>query len=273
MHALFDALVGFHRHAQKLDAITELGGGIQIGRRDRRNAFAIDGTRVDPGAERQARQDGKLLRGVVALHVERGIGLRIAEPLRFLQAIGEAQPLLLHAREDVVTGAVENPVDAVEGRAVEAFAERFYDRNAAGDRRFEIKRHAAPLGERGKLLPVRGKERLVGRDHRLAGGERGLNRKLSRTRRSADHLDQYVDCRVARQRHGIADPTKFPGIESSFLVARACADRDDLDAAPAARQQFIVSVFQKLHDSAADSAKSGKTDFQRQSHNASSKLR
>ncbi len=40
----------------------------------------------------------KLLRGVVAFDIERRIGLRVAEPLRLAQAIGEGEPVLLHAR-------------------------------------------------------------------------------------------------------------------------------------------------------------------------------
>ena len=32
MHALFDAFRGFDRNAQELDAVAELGGGIEIGR-------------------------------------------------------------------------------------------------------------------------------------------------------------------------------------------------------------------------------------------------
>ena len=60
---------------------------------------------------RLARID-KLLRGVVALDVEGRIGLGIAEPLRLAQAIVEGDALLLHAREDVIAGAVEDAVDA-----------------------------------------------------------------------------------------------------------------------------------------------------------------
>ncbi len=97
MHALLDAFRRPHRHAQELDAIAELVGGGEVGRRDRGNAFDIDRALLDAGAEGKARQDRELLRGVVALDVESRIGLGIAEPLRLLQAIGERQALLLHA--------------------------------------------------------------------------------------------------------------------------------------------------------------------------------
>ena len=84
-------VVGAHRDAEQLDAIAELVGGLEIGRRDRRDAFDIDRVGIDLGAEGEAGQDRELLRGVVAADVEGRIGLGIAEPLRLLQAVGEGQ--------------------------------------------------------------------------------------------------------------------------------------------------------------------------------------
>ena len=46
--------------------------------------------------------------------IEARIGLGVAEALRVLEAIGKRQFLLLHPREDVIAGAVENPVDALD---------------------------------------------------------------------------------------------------------------------------------------------------------------
>ena len=65
MHALLDALAGIDRDAEQLDAVAELVGPAQIVRRDRRDALDIDRRRIDLGAEREARQDRELLRGVV----------------------------------------------------------------------------------------------------------------------------------------------------------------------------------------------------------------
>ena len=42
MHALLDAGFGAHRDAEKLDAVAELVGGVEIGERDRGDAFDID---------------------------------------------------------------------------------------------------------------------------------------------------------------------------------------------------------------------------------------
>ena len=91
MHALLNSGFGLDRHAQKLDAIAKLGCGVEIGERDRRYALDVNRSGIDFGSERQARQDRKLLRGVVALDVEGRIGLGITEALRFAQAFVEAR--------------------------------------------------------------------------------------------------------------------------------------------------------------------------------------
>ena len=106
MHALLDAFGGFHRNTQKFDAVAKLSRGVEVGRRDRGDAFAIDRARIYLGAEGQARENGEFLRGVMALNVKAGIGFGVTEPLRFFEAIGKAQPLLLHAGENVIAGAV-----------------------------------------------------------------------------------------------------------------------------------------------------------------------
>ena len=91
MHALLDAGVGALRDAEQLDAIAELVGGVEIGERDRVDALDIDRLGIDFGAEGEAGEDRKLLRGVVAFDVEGRIGLGIAEPLRVPQAFAERQ--------------------------------------------------------------------------------------------------------------------------------------------------------------------------------------
>ncbi len=53
MHALLDALVGRDRDAEQLDAIAELVGGFEIGRRDRRDALDIDRVRHRPWCRRR----------------------------------------------------------------------------------------------------------------------------------------------------------------------------------------------------------------------------
>ena len=95
---------------------------------------------VDPRAEGERGQDRELVGGVEAADVEGRIGLGVAEPLRLGEAVLEGELLQLHAREDVIAGAVEDAVDALDRIAGEALAQRLDDRNAAGDRRLEGER-------------------------------------------------------------------------------------------------------------------------------------
>src|ERR1700722_2102286 len=266
VHALLDALPGLHRHAEELYAIAQLIGRIEIGQRDRRDALDIDRLGIEFGAEGQARQDRKLLRGVVAFDVEGRIGFRIAEPLCVAQAIVERKPILLHAGEDVIAGAVEDAVDAGEGIAAESLAQSLDDRNAGADRSLEIERDLTALGERRELLAVSRQQRLVGGHHRLAGSKRAFHRPLGGIARSTHQLDKHVDRGILRQRHGIGDPAEFLQVDSALLTARPGVDRNDLDRPAAARRELVAAMLQKLNDSGADGAQSGKTDFQRRGH-------
>ena len=86
MHALLDARRGALGDAEQLDPVAEFGRHLEIERRDRRDAFDVNGLRVDLRAEGEAREDGELVGGVEAADVEGRIGLRVAEPLRIRQA-------------------------------------------------------------------------------------------------------------------------------------------------------------------------------------------
>ncbi len=202
----------------------------------------------------------------MALDVEGRIGLGITEALRLAQAFLERDTLLLHAREDVIAGAVEDAVDARKGVAVEAFAQRFHDRDTAGDRSLEIECDAMALGERRKLVTVARQQRFVRRHHRLAGGKRGFDRALGRVACSADQFDEGLDGRIGGKLDRIGDPARFFQIDHTLLAARARADGDHLDRAAATRHELLALTLQKLDHGRADSAQSGKTDFQRLDH-------
>src|SRR5215475_3756891 len=89
VHALLDALCRAYRDAKQLDAVAEVRGGAQILGRDGGNTFDMDRAFRNLRAEGEAREDGELLRGIVAIDVEGRIGFGIAETLRVLQAFGE----------------------------------------------------------------------------------------------------------------------------------------------------------------------------------------
>src|SRR5581483_12288008 len=195
--------------------------------------------------------DGEFLRSVVAFDVEGWIGLRVAEPLRFAQAFIEAKTILLHARKDVVAGAVQDSINARERTAVEALAQRLDDGDAAGHRGLEVERNAMSLGHNGEPIAMAGEQRLVGGYHRLAGGERGFHDALGRIALPADHFDQDIDPRIGRKCGRIGKPAEFLQVDIALLAARTRAHRDDLDRATGARREFFAPAVEQPDNSQA----------------------
>ncbi len=165
------------------------------------------------------------MRGIEAADVEGRIGLGIAEPLRFLQAIGEGQPLLMHAGEDVIAGAVEDAVNPADPAAAQSLAQRLDDGNAAGNRRLEIKCRAVLLRQLGKRDAVPGEQSLVGGHDRTSHGERGLDRAFRRIALPAHQFDKDIDVGIAGQRQRIGDLAHAGQVERGVLAADPCWHR------------------------------------------------
>ena len=92
---------------------------------------------IDLAAEPDRDQNRDLRARVVAVDVGRRIRLGISERLRLFQRIGKRQARAVHAREDVIAGAVQDAGDAQQPIAGQPFPDRADDRNAARDRRLE----------------------------------------------------------------------------------------------------------------------------------------
>ena len=144
---------------------------------------------------------------------------------------------LLHAREDVVAGAVEDAVDARDAAAAETLAQGLHDRDAAGDRRLERERRVVFLGEPRERDAVTREQRLVGGDDRPADGERRLDRALGRIALPAHQLDEHVDARIARERGRIADLAQLGKVERCVLGRILRRIGDELDRAAGALDQ------------------------------------
>ncbi len=189
-----------------------------------------------------------------------------------MRHVSERQLLLLHAGEDVIAGAVEDAVDARQRVADEALAQRLDDRDAAGDRGFEIERNMVALGERGERVTVPGEQRLVGRDDRFARRERRFDGGLGRIALPAHQLDEDVDLPIARERDRIGDPTQPRRVDAAILAPVARHGRRDLDGAPATHCQGFALAFDQAHNRCADRAEAGETHFQRRDHVMSGRM-
>ena len=158
----------------------------------RGDALGVDVLEIDEGAEGQRGQDLQLVGRVHPLDVERRIGLGIAVGLGFLEDQREVEPLVGHLAQDVVAGAVDDAGQRQHPVGDQAFLDRADQRDAAGHRRLEAQRHAVAARRLVELGAVVGEQRLVGRHHVLAGGQRAQDEGARRLE-AADQLDHDVD--------------------------------------------------------------------------------
>ena len=206
--------------------------------------------------------------GVEAADVEGRIGLRIAEPLRLLEAFRERQTLLVHAGEDVVAGAVEDAVDAGDAAAAEPLAQRLDDRDAARDRRLEAERRVMRLGQPGERNAMARQQRLVGGDHAAAEAERRLDRALGRIALPAHQLDEHVDAAIARERDRIGDLAHLGQVERGVLGRVLGRIGHQLDAAAGALRERGARARQHRGHGRADRAQAGEAHSERFGHGA-----
>ena len=155
---------------------------------------AGDAAAVDLGdrhghAEGDLGQDGQLVGGVGAVHVERRVGLGVAPPLGLGQrfAIGLAR-LLGHGGEDEVAGAVEDALQRQDLVGGQALGQRGDDRHAAGDAGLEGDGPLVLAGRLEDLGAVLGQQRLVGGDDVLARRQQ-VEHDLPGPVDAADQLD------------------------------------------------------------------------------------
>ena len=259
MNARFDAIAVQARQAQVLDREAELSGVADVLDVDAGDALDMHAVGVDGGVERERGEDGELLRGVDAFHVEGWIGLGIAQPLRFRQRVFEAAAFLFHGGEDVVRGAVDDAgqgVDAVGGKAA---AHGVDDGDAARHRPFEAERQAPFLGAGEERIAAGGEQRLVGGDDVLAGGDGVLHQRLRRAV-AADQLHQHVDV-VAGERAQLG--VELGAVQGDVRLGRAAGGAHQFDWASSTGRDGVSILDQEPGDTAADGAKPRQADSQR----------
>ncbi|QYU67233.1 tripartite tricarboxylate transporter permease [Leptolyngbya sp. 15MV] len=253
-------------HADQPHDVAQPVGLGDVGGAHAGNALALDRREIDSRAERDRGEDRELVRGVGALDVESGVGLGVSEPLRRRQRVAEVSPARLHRREDVVGGAVEHAVDALDGVGGGAFAQALDHRNAARDRCLELERRARRLGRLGQCEPVVRDHRLVGGDEALARADRPPRQRQRRAIGPADQLDHHVDVFARGQRGHVVDPVEPGDVDAAVAVAAARADSGDLDPAPGPRGHERGIGVEQPDDTGPDRAEPGERDAQRFRH-------
>ena len=262
MHAQLDAVRHAPRDAEELDAVAEAFGVLDVDRGELRDAFGVDLVELHRDAEGDGGEDGELVRGIDALDVDGGIGLRVAEALRFGEHHVERQPLVAHLRQDVVAGAVDDSGDPLDAVRAEALADRLDDGHAARDRRLEGDHHALGVRAREDLGAVLGEQRLVGGDHVLAAVDR-LEHQLACVGVAADELDHDVD--VGPRDDGPRGGRELDALERHRAFLREVARPGDLDhdVAPGAPRDLLAVAPQHLDRAAADRSQAEEPDVDR----------
>ena len=206
------------------------------------------------------------MRRIDAVDVEAGIGLGIAEPLRLRQHVVEIPTALAHGGQDVIAGAVQDPVDAADPIADQPLAQGLDDRDAASHRRLEPDGDAVCLGRMREFRAMMGKQGLVRRHHRLARFECRPAQGERRAVGAADQLDHEIDFRVGRQRQGVVVPAQALQIDAPVAPALARRHRSDADLPPGPFGQQPAVLRQQSQHRRADGAKAGDAQAQRSLH-------
>ena len=267
----FDARLGLAGEAQQLDAVAELAGEGDVQRRDAADAFHVDGAEIHRAAEGEGGEDGELVGGVDAVHVEGGVGFGVAELLGVGQHFGEFAAALAHHGEDVVAGAVEDAGDAGDAVAGEALAQGLDDRDAAGHGGFEPKGHARLLGGGGDGGTVDGKQGLVGGDDRLAVGDGGFHQGAGGAFGAADDFHHHVHPGVGGQGHRVFIPAQAGERHAAVAVAVAGGHGGDGDGPAGAGGDEVGVLAQHGDHAAANGAEAGDADRKRAGHAANSR--
>src|SRR4029453_5846715 len=122
-------------------------------------------------------------------------------------------------------------------------------------------------GTTGKGNPMVGYQRLFGGNHRPAGLERRLDRRLGRVSLPAHQLDEEIDVRGPGQSHRIVMPSNAPEIVvAATLVARSRANPAEPDGRAGARRDQGLVVLQGIENAGAYRAEPGDADAQGSLH-------
>ncbi len=234
---------------EELDHVARPLGRLDLLGRDAGDALAVH--RVDGHArvEGEAREDGGLLRGVVAADVGRGVGLGVAELGRGGERRLEGCPGLVHAVEDEVRGAVDDAEDAVDAVAREAVAQRPDDGDRPADGRLVGELGAHLLRRREQFGAVRGEQGLVARDDVGARGD-GREHEGAGRLETAHELDDDVG--AVDERLGVGGEQLGRQVDVALRARVAHRDADELDARADALRELVGVLEEQAGDLRAD---------------------
>ena len=259
MHANVDASVGVAGDAEQFDGVAELAGLGDVLGADGADTLLVHIIGGNAGAKADGGEDGRLAGGIEAVDVGGRVGLGIALSLGVGEHVSVIGALGVHARQDVVGGAVENASDGQDLVAHQVVLERAHDGDAAAAAGLALNLHAARARLLGERLDVTAQQGLVGRDDVLAVLE-GSGEDLGCGMLAANQLDDDVDGGVGDDivpvaRKGLALNACRLGLLPS---KRAGAGQLKVDAVGC--QVLIVVALDQTGHAAADGSQTDQTD-------------
>ena len=259
MHADVDAGVGVAGDAEQLNGVAELAGLGDVLGADGTDTLLVHIIGGHAGAKADGGEDRRLAGGVEAVDVGGRVGLGVALGLGVGEHVGVIGALGVHARQDVVGGAVENAGDGQDLVAHQVVLERAHDGDAAAAAGLALNLHAACARLLGERLDMTAQQGLVGRDDVLAVLEGG-GKDLGRGVLAADQLDDDVDGGVGDDvvpvtRKGLALNACRLGL---LPGKRAGAGQLKVDAVGC--QVLIVVALDQTGHAAADGSQTDQTD-------------
>ena len=149
----FAGIIRFDR-GKELDAIVQLISEADISGGDFFNSFDKHIGGIDPKTIRQRSKDDSLVSRIPTIHIECRISLCIAQFLSIREHRRKISPLLRHASENVVAGAIEDSMNRLKTISHKGLADGFDDRYAASHSRLIKNRHTLLVGQLKNLTPV-----------------------------------------------------------------------------------------------------------------------
>ena len=164
MHADVDAGVGVAGDAEQLNGVAELAGLGDVLGADGADTLLVHIIGGNAGAKADGGEDGRLAGGIEAVDVGGRVGLGIALGLCIGEHVGVIGALGVHARQDVVGGAVEDAGDGQDLVAHQIVLKRAHDGDAAAAAGLALNLHAARARLLGECLDMTAQQGLVGRE-------------------------------------------------------------------------------------------------------------
>ena len=211
---------------------------------DMADAFDMDRLEIHLGAERDAGENGKLVRRVDAIDIEGRIGFGIAEALRIREHVGEGPPGFAHHGQDVVAGPVEDAVDARDAVGGDAFAQRL-DRSESRRRPRPRRRALHPSPPRPWPAPCRGcaSNALLAVTTCRPAAIAASTGLLGGTVAAADQLDDDIGIGPRGHLDRIVEPCRAGDRNAAIALPVARADRgDDQRTAAALLEQLALAA-------------------------------